>query len=102
MVESSEGFKELVKALNAGVEEGIFYMDENQRYDLAEKMGVFKGVLKKNPKGFGFVENEELSCFVAPDKMNHAFHMDEVLARMWVNADGSEECEIVKIIASIR
>ena len=99
MVESSEGFKELVKALNAGVEEGIFYMDENQRYDLAEKMGVFKGVLKKNPKGFGFVENEELSYFVAPDKMNHAFHMDEVLARMWVNADGSEECEIVKIIA---
>ena len=97
-VDTAKEFTEFMKAFNELEDEVVIIADKKDRYFLAEKLGYFKGILHVNPRGFGFVENEEVRCYVSEDEMNYAVDKDEVVAQSWVNYDGSSECRIVRII----
>ncbi|OCN06159.1 ribonuclease R [Erysipelotrichaceae bacterium MTC7] len=97
-VESSEDFTALMKALNSLENEYIIITDEKDRYFPLEKLGYFTGILRKNPKGFGFVENDETSVYANRYEIKNIMDGDEVLAKLHEDNDGRVECEIVKVI----
>ena len=91
-------FVEMMKELNALEAEHILARDKRERYFFSKQLGYVVGKLRVNPKGFGFVEYDEGSFYVAPDKLRFALDQDEVYARSWTNNDGSREGEIVEVI----
>lgn len=91
----AQEFTAFMKAYNEGIEDLTFIEIKDKIY-LASKMGYFKGILRIHPKGFGFVENEEIHCYVSDTKKY--MDGDEVLA-LFVNEEWEQpECKIVKII----
>lgn len=92
-------FTELMKAINQLVDENIIIQNEKQQYFPLHTLGYFVGVLRKNPKGFGFVENESLSVYANRYEVRKFIDGDQVLAKMIHNEDDSVECEIVKVIS---
>lgn len=91
----SHEFTAFMKAYNEGIEDLTFIELKDKIY-LASKMGYFKGILKIHPKGFGFVENDEFSCYVSDVK--NAMNGDEVMA-VFINEEYEQsECKIVKIL----
>lgn len=97
-IESSKDLTLLLKSLNILEKEYLILRDEKDRYFTLEQLGCFSGVLKINPKGFGFVENDEISVYANRAEIKKALDGDEVLAKFIHNDDGSNECEILKII----
>lgn len=97
-VQSAKEFTAFMKAFNELEDEVVIISTKNDKYFLAEKLGYFKGILHVNPRGFGFVENEEVRCYVSENEMNYALDQDEVIAQSWVNYDGSSECKIIRIL----
>lgn len=97
-IEDSQSFTLLVKALNQLEEEYVIIRNEQQQFLLLAEAGYFVGKLKKNPKGFGFVENEEQSVFANPNEIMYHMDGDQVLAKVINNHDGSVECKIIKVI----
>lgn len=97
-MEDSEQFTKLCKELNRLEAEGVLYTDQAHRYFTGEQLGYFKGVLRINPKGFGFVEADEKSVYVGRDSLGLALPNDIVVVRMWENMDGTKEGEVIKII----
>lgn len=97
-IESSKDLTLVLKSLNILEEEYLILRDEKDRYFTLEQLGCFSGVLKINPKGFGFVENDEMSVYANRAEIKKALDGDEVLAKFIHNDDGSNECEILKII----
>ncbi len=97
-IKSSEDFKALLKAINELENEYVIIRDYRERYFLLETLGYFIGELRKNPKGFGFVENDDLSVYASRYEIAEYLDGDQVLARIIHNKDGSDECEIVKVI----
>lgn len=96
-VQSSQELTAFLKALNELIDEYVI-IEEKDKFYLAEKLGYFKGTLRINQKGFGFVENEEGSVYVSESNINHALDKDEVLAKSHVLSDGSCEAEIIRVI----
>lgn len=96
---NAKEFTSFMKAINEGEEECVFVMDAKGRYFLAEKLGYFKGTLRMNPRGFGFVENESISCYIGKDDLNHALDGDEVIARILGEQEAGLDGKIVKIIS---
>lgn len=97
-VKNSKETTELFKALNVLEEEYIIMRDSKDRYFTLAQMDCMIGILKVNPKGFGFVENEESSCYVNHGEVKKAMDKDEVLVKLIHNHDGSNECEIIKVL----
>lgn len=97
-VETSEEFTQLIKDLNLLEDECFIMRDRKNRYFSLEQMECFKGVLRVNPKGFGFVENEEMSVYANKAETKKALDGDEVLAKVFHNRDGSSECEILRVL----
>ncbi|MFV0381442.1 MAG: ribonuclease R [Breznakia sp.] len=97
-IESSKDFTQLMKDMNQLVEAYLVIADHKHRYFTLDQLGYFVGTLRKNPKGFGFVENEEISVYASRKEITKYLDCDEVLAKMVHNEDGSVECEIVKVI----
>ena len=60
------------------------------RYFLAEELGYVKGVLKVNPKGFGFIDTDEGSWYVNRESMNLALNNDVVFAQTKSFPDGRD------------
>ncbi|WP_259335119.1 hypothetical protein [Amedibacillus dolichus] len=60
-------FVEMMKELNALEAEHILARDKRERYFFSKQLGYVVGKLRVNPKGFGFVEYDEGSFYVAPD-----------------------------------
>lgn len=96
-VETSKDFTELMKSLTMLEEEYVIMRDDKDRYFPLEKLGCFIGVLRCNPKGFGFVENSEESVYANRGELKKALDGDEVVAKKIHNKDGSVECEILAI-----
>lgn len=96
---NAKEFTSFMKMINEAEEECIFVVDAKGRYFLAEKLGYFKGILRMNPRGFGFVENESISCFIGKDDLNHALDGDEVIARILGEQEAGLDGIIVKIVA---
>lgn len=97
-LEDSDSFILLCKELNRLEEESILYQDPAHRYFTGDQLGYFKGVLKINQKGFGFVEADETSVFISRDGIGMAMQNDIVVARVWENMDGTREGQILKIV----
>lgn len=98
-IETSKELTALMKSLNQLENEYIIIQNEKNQYFPLEKLGYFVGELRKNPKGFGFVENGELSVYANRYEIAKLMDGDEVLARIIHNPDGSAECEIIKVIS---
>lgn len=97
-MEDSTSFTLICQALSQLEQEYTLFCDEAGRYFTKEQLGYVIGELRINPKGFGFVENEQESVYIHKDHMGLALDKDQVIARMWENQDGSKEGEIVRIL----
>lgn len=91
----AQEFTEFMKALNEGLEHLVFVELEGKIY-LSEKKGYFKGIVRLNPKGFGFVENEEIHCYVG--NVKNVMDGDEVVAVFIHEPWDQPECKIVKVL----
>ncbi|MGI5884774.1 MAG: ribonuclease R [Candidatus Spyradocola sp.] len=89
----------LLPILDAMVEEGRLVQTRKERYALPETLGMIRGQLHGNARGFGFVvpENGEQDLFIPPDRMGGALHGDTVFARV-TNAE-RREGEIARVLA---
>ena len=91
----AQEFTSFMKAFNEGIDD-LTFIELKEKFYLASKKGYFKGILRLHPKGFGFVENEEIHCYVADPKK--CMDGDEVLA-VFINEEWEQpECKIVKVI----
>ena len=97
-IQGSKEFTQLMKDLNVLEEEHILMRDSNNRYFTLAQLDCFTGILRANPKGFGFVENDEMSVYANRGEIRKVLDGDEVLAKLIKNKDGSVECEILKVI----
>lgn len=91
----AQEFTSFMKAYNEGIEDFTFIELKGKVY-LSSKKGYFKGKLRIHPKGFGFVENEEIHCYVQDTKKY--MDNDEVLAVFISEEDEQPECKIVKVL----
>lgn len=69
---------------------------------LPMQMGVYVGRLQCNPKGFGFLVQEEDDLFIPPDEMNSAMNGDIIVARAMKRRggrrDGKMEGRVVDVV----
>lgn len=94
----SEAFSQLCRTLNHLTEENVLFLDAQNRYFTPEQLGYFIGILHLNQKGFGFVEADESSVYVAADALGLAIHQDKVVVQTQKKADGSQEGKIIQIL----
>ena len=89
---------EVLPVLEAMVEEGRLVKTRKERYARPETLGMIRGRLQGNARGFGFVvpESGEEDLFIPPDRMGGALHGDTVFARM-TNAE-RREGEIARVL----
>lgn len=97
-VETSKEFTNLMKALNMLENEYMLIRDDKNRYFTLKSLNYIVGTLSIHAKGFGFVENEDISVYANKNETLKALDQDEVLAKVIHNKDGSVECEIVRIV----
>lgn len=92
--------KFLNEILEKFIESGEILKTKKGKYGLSERNGFVKGLIKINPKGFGFVLQEEDDLFVSPDNMGTAMDGDLVLAKIVSekSEDQRAEAEIIKIL----
>ncbi len=79
-------------------EDAVITFTNKQKIVLIEDADFIKGILSVNPKGYGFVDNEEQHFYVHEDKFNTAMHGDEVLVKVKELTDGSTTGEVKKIL----
>lgn len=94
----SKAFSQLCRTLNHLTEENDLFLDAQNRYFTPEQLGYFIGILHLNQKGFGFVEADESSVYVAADALGLAIHQDKVVVQTQKKADGSQEGKIIQIL----
>ena len=99
-IEGTEDFKKFVKLMVALEDEGIVVRSKNDRYDLARDLGFYKGIISIHPKGFGFVEIDDMDdVYVRGEDLNGALHKDTVLVKILPSSKGdSLEGEVVQIL----
>ena len=94
----SAAFKALCRECSRLIEANILFLDERQRYFTAKQLHYCIGELHLNQKGFGFVEGEDGSVYIAPEAIGLAIHQDRVIAQTREKPDGSKEGKIIQIL----
>ncbi|MGB5823900.1 MAG: ribonuclease R [Proteocatella sp.] len=86
--------------LESLIEEGEVYKTKKGKFGLSVKNGFVKGPVKINPKGFGFVLQDEEDIYVSSSNLGTAMDGDLVLAKIVGEKDekSSTEGEIVKVL----
>lgn len=99
-IEGTDAFKQFVKLMVALEDEGIVVRSKNDRYDLARDLGYYKGIISIHPKGFGFVEIDDMDdVYVRSEDLNGALHKDTVLVKILPSSKGdSLEGEIAQVL----
>ena len=99
-IEGADEFKEFVKLMVKLENEGIVVRSKNDRYDLARDLGYYKGIISIHPKGFGFVEIDDMDdVYVRSEDLNGALHKDTVLVKILPSSKGdSLEGEIAQVL----
>lgn len=99
-IEGADEFKEFVKLMVKLEDEGIVVRSKNDRYDLARDLGYYKGIISIHPKGFGFVEIDDMDdVYVRSEDLNGALHKDIVLVKILPSSKGdSLEGEIAQVL----
>lgn len=78
--------------------EGEVVRDEKNRYTSPERMGLVRGVLRGNERGFAFLIREDgCDLFIPHRSLNGAMHGDTVFARC-VGGDRGDEGEVYSVI----
>lgn len=94
-INNSEDF---ISNLRFMEDEGLLIKEGIDTYVSVAHTNYIKGILRVNPKGFGFVENEDKSVYVGRDEVKKALDQDEVIAKIHRNQDDSVEGTILRII----
>ena len=94
--------KRLVQVLDALIDDGLIYQDNGGRYGTAASLGLIKGKISGNERGFAFLIPEDKSAypndFFLPRKLLHgALHGDTVLIERTYGKEG-DEGEVVRIL----
>lgn len=97
-MEDATSFTKLMKCLNELEAERIIARDSRERYFTSDRLGFVTGILRINPKGFGFVETGEESFYIGKDALHLGMDQDKVYAKTWTNYDGSVEGEVIEVI----
>ena len=94
--------KRLTDVLDGLVDEGLIFQDNGGRYGTADGLGLIKGKISGNERGFAFLlpddrERHENDYFLSRKNLHGALHGDTVLAqRSYGRSD--DEAEIVAIL----
>ena len=85
-------------------DEGVVVRSKNDRYDLARELGFYKGIISIHPKGFGFVEIDDMDdVYIRNEDLNGALHKDTVLVKILPPSKGdSLEGEIVQVLERVK
>ena len=92
----------LFDLLNALCEEGLIYRNDGGRYGTIEQLGLIKGTVCGNERGFAFLvpegkEKNEEDYFIPHKSLHGALHGDTVLIeKAWGRSD--DEGTVVKIL----
>ncbi len=98
-LESADDFRELSKTLNQLEDEYEIIRSKKDRYLKPELAGYYKGKIRINKKGFGFVIQDEDDIYIPRNHINGAFNDDVVLAKkLGVKRGDKIEGEVVKVI----
>ena len=98
-VQGSAQHRRLMRELNALEDEMLLARDDSDGYQRAERLGYFQGTLRVNAKGFGFIDLDEASYYVAKEHLHLAMDQDVVLARILQGGSHETECEVIRILA---
>lgn len=98
-LDSSDDFRELSKTLNQLEDEYEVVRSKKDRYMLPSFAGYFKGKIRVNQKGFGFVIQDGDDIYIPKNRINGAFNDDIVVAKKLEKQRGNKiEGEVIKII----
>ena len=97
-VQGSAQHRKMMWGLNALEDELTLARDEKEGYQRAERLGHFQGRLRVNAKGFGFIDRDEVSYYVAREHLCLGMDNDLVLARILQGGGHETECEVVRIL----
>ena len=86
------------RVLRSLEEEGAIVRDEKNRYVLPAALGLYKGVLRGNERGFAFLVREEGDLFIPHRSLHGAMHGDTVFARC-VGGERGDEGEVYSIVS---
>ena len=94
--------RRLVDVLDGLIDDGLIYQDNGGRYGTAASLGLIKGKISGNERGFAFLIPEDKSAypndFFLPRKLLHgALHGDTVLIERTYGREG-DEGEVVRIL----
>lgn len=90
-----ESFFELVYKLQSNYE---LITTKKGKLQLVEESDFIEGLLKINPKGFGFVDGENESIYIPSENFNTAFDGDKVLVKPRVFKNQSKEGMVIKVL----
>lgn len=95
--------KRLKELLDALVEEGELFVGEYGNYGTAQQLGLIKGKISGNERGFAFLVPEDKDAypedfFIPHKSLNGALHGDEVLCER-VQGRSDDECAVVRILS---
>ena len=78
-----EQLPELINCINSLLKDFEIVMNKKQKYFLSKYSNIYKGILRINKKGFGFVTTNELESdiYVSKFNLNSAMDGDEVLVK---------------------
>ncbi|MGB4984158.1 MAG: ribonuclease R [Erysipelotrichaceae bacterium] len=92
--DTTQGFKQVLKVLNALIDEYELAQDDKNRYILFSQSNFKIGKIKINSKGYGFVDFADVSYHISFDQLAYAMNNDLVLIeRLYDN-----EAKVVKIL----
>lgn len=96
---SAKSARDAVSEILRGMErEGIIVRDERGRFVSPEKLGLIKGVLSGNERGFAFLVREDGDLFIPHRALHGAMHKDTVFAKI-VGGERGDEAEVYSILS---
>lgn len=96
-LEDSEDLVSLMKFLNQLESERLIAVNRHNRYCLSEELGYVTAKIRVNAKGFGFVDLEEDSVYIAKEHLHYAMNHDLVYIKTWADNKGISG-EVIQIV----
>ena len=96
-LENSQDMVSLMKLLNQLEEERYVARNRQDRYCLSELLGYVTAKIRVNPKGFGFIDLDTESVYIAKEHLHYAMNHDLVYAKTWADAKGISG-EVIQIV----
>ena len=96
-LEDSQDMVALMKLLNQLEEERLIARNRHDRYCLSESLGYVTAKIRVNAKGFGFVDLDTESVYIAKEHLHYAMNHDLVYVKTWADAKGISG-EVIQIV----